>query len=192
MKKTLVLTACLSILASIALASPLKNYDPGHFSIDAGVTLPSSMKADDLKMSKSKSGYYGATVGIGSDMAVQYKFNNYKAKQGKTGVHQANLLYRVVPNLEAYAGYERFNSSGMLHKHQNAAQIGLQAHVDIPLLFNVWGNVGYSNKGHMAEIGISKPILNNIELGASYYTGKFDEDSDVKVRGVNAGVTFKF
>lgn len=192
MKKTLLLTAGLCVLTGVAFASPLKNYDAGHFAIDAGVTLPSSVKLEDMKMSKSSSGYYGATVGIGNNMALQYKFNNYKAKEGKTGTHQTNLLYKFMPNLEAYAGYERMNQSGILHNHKNAAQVGLQAHFDIPLLFNVWGNIGYSSKGRMTEIGISKPIFNNIELNASYYTGKFDNDSDVKVRGVNTGVTVKF
>lgn len=193
MKKVLILSTLLTCaLSSVALASPLKNYDAGHFAVDVGMTLPTSVKLEDMKMSKSNSGYYGATVGIGNNMALQYKFNNFKAKEGKTGVHQTNILYKLIPNLEAYAGYERINNSGVIHNHKNAAQAGLQGHFDIPLLFNVWGNIAYGSKGHMTEIGISKPVLNNIELNASYFTGKFDNDSDVKVRGVNAGVTIKF
>lgn len=193
MKKTLALVACLTcVIASAAFASPLQKYDAGHFAIDAGITLPSSMKLDDLKMSKSNSGYYGATVGIGNNMALQYKFNNFKAKEGKNGVHQTNFLYKLMPNVEAYAGYERINKSGIVRNHDNAVQAGLQAHFDLPLLFTVWGNVGYGSKAHMIELGVSKPLLNNIELNASYYTGKFDDDSDVKVRGVNTGITVKF
>ena len=87
MKKSLsLMTAALLALglSTTAFASPLKNYDAGHVAIDAGVTLPSSVKGDNYKMSKSNSTYAGATVGIGSNMALNYKWNNYKADEAKT------------------------------------------------------------------------------------------------------------
>ncbi len=67
---------------------------------------------------------------------------------------------------------------------------------DIPALFTVWGNVGYGNRNSGYEIGISKPILNNLEVNASYYNQTFDdafgEDIDMKAKGVNLGLTLKF
>lgn len=45
---------CLATTCSLsAYASPLKNYDAGKVAIDAGITLPSSLKGDNYKFSKS-------------------------------------------------------------------------------------------------------------------------------------------
>ncbi|WP_444349999.1 hypothetical protein, partial [Phascolarctobacterium succinatutens] len=52
---------CLATTCSLsAYASPLKNYDAGKVAIDAGITLPSSLKGDNYKFSKSNSTYLGA------------------------------------------------------------------------------------------------------------------------------------
>ncbi len=194
------LGACLlaaAALSSAAFASPLKNYDAGHFAVDAGISLPSSLKGCNYKMSKSDSAYFGATAGIGNDMALNYKWNNYKGSQGKTRVQQVNLLYKLLPGLSAYAGYINADTSTDFGgKTKNSGQVGLSAAYDIPLLFTVWGNVGVGNKNSGYEIGISKPILNNLEVNASYYDQKFDDalgdDGDMKAKGVNLGLTVKF
>lgn len=201
MKKTITaLSACLlaaAALSASALASPLKNYDAGKIAIDAGVTLPSSLKGGNYKMSKSDSTYLGATVGIGSNMALNYKWNNYKADQGKTRAQQLNLMYKLLPGISAYAGYLNADTSTDFGgKAKNSGQVGLSAAYDIPLLFTVWGNVGVGNKNSGYEIGVSKPILNNLELNASYYDQKFNDalgdDGDMRAKGVNLGLTVKF
>ena len=169
---------CLATTCSLsAYASPLKNYDAGKVAIDAGITLPSSLKGDNYKFSKSNSTYLGATVGIGQKTALNYKWNNYKADEAKTRAQQFNIMYKVLPGISAYAGY-------------------LNAAYDSPALFTVWGNVGYGNRNSGYEIGISKPILNNLEVNASYYNQTFDdacgEDLEMKAKGVNLGLTLKF
>lgn len=189
---------CLATTCSLsAYASPLKNYDAGKVAIDAGITLPSSLKGDNYKFSKSNSTYLGATVGIGQKTALNYKWNNYKADEAKTRTQQFNLMYKVLPGISAYAGYLNADTSGDFgDKTKNSGQIGLQAAYDIPALFTVWGNVGYGNRNSGYEIGISKPILNNLEVNASYYNQTFDdafgEDLDMKAKGVNLGLTLKF
>ena len=176
---------CLATTCSLsAYASPLKNYDAGKVAIDAGITLPSST-------------YLGATVGIGQKTALNYKWNNYKADEAKTRAQQFNIMYKVLPGISAYAGYLNADTSGDFGgKTKNSGQIGLQAAYDIPALFTVWGNVGYGNRNSGYEIGISKPILNNLEVNASYYNQTFDdafgEDLDMKAKGVNLGLTLKF
>lgn len=200
MKKSLSLFSAALMVAALsttALASPLKNYDAGHFAVDAGVTIPSSLKGDNYKFSKTDSTYLGATAGIGSNMALNYKWNNYKADEAKTRAQQFNLMYKVLPGISAYAGYLNADtSSDFGGKTQNSGQIGVQAAYDIPLLFTVWGNVGLGNKNSGYEVGVSKAILNNVELNASYYDQKFNDalgdDKDMKAKGVNLGVTVKF
>lgn len=201
MKKiAMALTASLFMatsLAATALASPLKNYNLGKVAVDAGISLPSSIEGGNYKMSKSDSTYFGATAGIGSNMALNYKWNNYKADQGKTRAQQVNLMYKVLPGISAYAGYLNTDTSTDFGgKNRNSGQVGLVAAYDIPLLFTVWGNIGVGSKNGGYEIGISKPIFNNVELNASYYDQKFNDalgdDKDMKAKGVNLGLTVKF
>lgn len=193
----LALTALFSAAVSIpALAAPLKNYDAGHFAVDAGITLPSSIDGDNYKLSKSDSTYFGATAGLGSNTALNYRWDNFKADQGKTKTQQLNLMYKLLPNVSAYAGYLNADSDFAGSHEKNSGQVGLQAQFDIPLLFTVWGNVGYGNKNTSYEVGLSKPILNNVELNVSYYDHKFKDalgdDNDLKANGVNLGLTVKF
>lgn len=198
-KLALALAACClaTSIGTTAFASPLKNYNAGKIAVDAGISLPSSIEGGNYKMSKSDSTYFGATAGIGSNMALNYKWNNYKADQGKTRAQQFNLMYKLVPGISAYAGYLNTDTSTDFGgKTKNSGQIGLVAAYDIPLLFTVWGNVGLGNKNGGYEIGISKPIFNNVELNASYYDQKFDDalgdEKDMKAKGVNLGLTVKF
>lgn len=169
-KIAITLAASLLMAASLsaaALASPLKNYNPGKIAVDAGISLPSSIEGGNYKMSKSDSTYFGATAGIGSNMALNYKWNNYKADQGKTRAQQVNLMYKVLPGISAYAGYLNADTSTDFGgKNKNSGQVGLVAAYDIPLLFTVWGNIGVGNKNGGYEIGISKPIFNNVELSS--------------------------
>lgn len=190
-----IMTACFS---TSAFAAPLKNYDVGKFAVDAGITFPSSLKGGNYKMSKSDSSYYGATVGIGKRMALNYQWDKYKGSDGDLTAQQFNLMYQLLPNVSAYAGWLGADADvDFGHgKKKNSAHAGLQAHFDIPLLFTVYGNVGVGTKSNAYEIGISKPLFNNIELNLSYYDGKFkdviDGDEEMRAKGVQMGVTVKF
>ncbi|MBQ8690622.1 MAG: TonB-dependent receptor [Phascolarctobacterium sp.] len=190
-----IMTACFS---TSAFAAPLKNYDVGKFAVDAGITFPSSLKGGNYKMSKSDSSYYGATVGIGKRMALNYQWDKYKGSDGDLTAQQFNLMYQLLPNVSAYAGWLGADADVDFGngKKKNSAHAGLQAHFDIPLLFTVYGNVGVGTKSNAYEIGISKPLFNNIELNLSYYEGKFkdviDGDEEMRAKGVQMGVTVKF
>ena len=190
-----IMTACFS---TSAFAAPLKNYDVGKFAVDAGITFPSSLKGGNYKMSKSDSSYYGATVGIGKRMALNYQWDKYKGSDGDLTAQQFNLMYQLLPNVSAYAGWLGADADVDFGngKKKNSAHAGLQAHFDIPLLFTVYGNVGVGTKSNAYEIGISKPLFNNIELNLSYYDGKFkdviDGDDEMRAKGVQMGVTVKF
>ena len=190
-----IMTACFS---TSAFAAPLKNYDAGKFAIDAGITFPSSLKGGNYKMSKSDSSYYGATVGIGKRMALNYQWDKYKGSDGDLTAQQFNLMYQLLPNVSAYAGWLGADADVDFDngKKKNSAHAGLQAHFDIPLLFTVYGNVGVGTKSNAYEIGISKPLFNNIELNLSYYDGKFkdviDGDEEMRAKGVQMGMTVKF
>ncbi len=188
---------CGVCLNGTAQASPLKNYDAGNIAIDAGITLPSSFEGYGYKMDKSNSGYLGGTVGLGSNTALNYKWNKYTGDDGKINTHQLNLMYKFMPGLSAYVGYIKADADTEIGGNdKDSIQGGLQASYDIPALFTVWGNIGLGGNSTTYEIGISKPILNNLEVNLSYYDNKFRDaigrDGDIDASGVNMGLTLKF
>lgn len=188
---------CGLCLSSTAQASPLKNYNAGKVAIDAGITLPSSFEGDNYKMSKSNSGYVGGTLGLGSNTAINYKWNNFKGDEGKIRTHQLNLLYKILPGISAYAGYMKADTNTDIGGHdKNSLHGGLQASYDIPALFTIWGSIGAGTKSNSYEVGISKPLFNNLDLNLSYYDHKFKDalskNRDLDAKGVNLGLTLKF
>lgn len=189
---------CAGYNPSPVSASPLKNYEKGHFAIDAGGTIPTDLHFSDFQNPKKAAGYYfGGTAGLGGNTALNYRLNQYRTTGSqRITVNQLNLMHKVIPQVAAYAGYvnTRTNVNGTSGS-DNSGQIGLQARVDIPLLFTIWGQAGIGNKLNSWEIGISKPLLNNFDLNLSYYDNTFKDLSqggNAKARGINAGVTVKF
>ena len=189
---------CVGCFPSSVSASHLKNYDKGHFAVDAGGTLPFNLHFSDFKNPKKATSYYfGGTAGLGGNTALNYRLNQYRTTgPERITVNQLNLMHKVIPQVSAYAGYVNTNTnvndtSGSV----NSGQIGLQARFDIPLLFTVWGQAGIGNKLNSWEIGISKPLLNNFDLNLSYYDNNFrnlTQGGNARARGINAGVTVKF
>lgn len=202
MKKFALLTSSVlmaTVICSAAYASPLQNYSAGKVAVDLGVNLPSSVEYGGHDFDDSNSGYAGATLGLGNNMALNYKWNNYDADNFDTDTHQLNLMYKLVPGVSAYVGYLHADTSGYFGNSEGSAQVGLSASYDIPALFTVWGNVGVGTNNAGYEVGISKELTNNLELNASYYNQKFDNafscdghEADLKAKGVNLGVTLKF
>ena len=202
MKKlsTIAAVAALAALAvcSTAAASPLKNYNPGAVGVSVGGNIPTSMYFSDYSTHGKSSSWYGdATLGLGHNTALNYRYNLYKTKDSsKVKFQQTNLMYKVLPVLSAYAGYVNTTADvDGRSKSTNSGQIGLQARVDLPLLFTVWGRAGVGNKLNTMEIGVSKPLLNNLEVDLSYYDNKFkklSQGGSATTRGINAGLTLNF
>ena len=189
---------CSAFITSPVFASPLKNYDRGHFSVDAGGTIPASLHFSEyMNSKKAASFYFGATAGLGGSTALNYRMNRYRTGGSeKITANQLNLMYKLLPQLAVYAGYvnTKTNVNGTSGS-SNSGQVGLQARVDIPLLFTVWGQAGVGNKLNSWEIGVSKALFNNIDLNISYYDSIFknlSQGGEAKARGINAGVSVKF
>ncbi|WP_444324914.1 hypothetical protein, partial [Phascolarctobacterium faecium] len=140
----------------------------------------------------------GITVGLGSNTAVNYKWNQYKnSGSNKVEAQQLNLMYKVLPVLDVYAGY--VDSDIKLHgdsRSRSSGQVGVQGRVELPFLCTLWGRAGVGNKLNSYEIGLSRTLVSNVELNLSYYDNKFKDSapggSDVKTKGVNMGITVKF
>ena len=108
MKKTLILSLALALgITTVCAASPLKNYNAGKVAVDLGLNVPTSNTYEGHSVgSKKTSPYAGITVGLGSNTAVNYKWNQYKnSGSNKVEAQQLNLMYKVLPVLDVYAGY---------------------------------------------------------------------------------------
>lgn len=202
MKKITLLASTVLMATAIcgsAYAAPLQDYSTGKIAVDLGVNMPSSIDYADHDCDDSNSVYAGATLGLGNNMALNYKWNSYDAEHFDTDTHQLNLMYKFAPGLSAYIGYLHSDTSSYIGASQDSAQVGLSASYDIPALFTVWGNIGVGTNNSGYELGISKAITDNVELNASYYNQKIDgalkfddHEGDMKAKGVNLGVTLKF
>lgn len=200
MKKTMIFALALALgVSAVCAASPLKNYGSGKVAIDFGLNTPTSNTYEGTSVgSKKSSPYAGVTVGLSDKTALNYKWNQYK-NSGSTKVQaqQLNFMYKVIPELDLYAGY--VNSDVDLHgssRSRDSLQFGVQGRVELPFLCTLWGRAGVGTKVNGYEIGVSRSLLSNMELNLSYYDNKFRNsapgNSDVKTKGVNLGMTVKF
>ena len=97
MKKTLILSLALALgITTVCAASPLKNYNAGKVAVDLGLNVPTSNTYEGHSVgSKKTSPYAGITVGLGSNTAVNYKWNQYKnSGSNKVEAQQLNLMYK--------------------------------------------------------------------------------------------------
>ena len=95
MKKTLILSLALALgITTVCAASPLKNYNAGKVAVDLGLNVPTSNTYEGHSVgSKKTSPYAGITVGLGSNTAVNYKWNQYKTSgSNKVEAQQLNLM----------------------------------------------------------------------------------------------------
>ena len=177
MKKTLILSLALALgITTVCAASPLKNYNAGKVAVDLGLNVPTSNT------------YEGHS--LGSNTAVNYKWNQYKnSGSNKVEAQQLNLMYKVLPVLDVYAGY--VDSDIKLHgdsRSRSSGQVGVQGRVELPFLCTLWGRAGVGNKLNSYEIGLSRTLVSNVELNLSYYDNKFKDSapggSDVKTKRV--------
>ena len=183
--------------SSQAAASPLKHYDAGRIAVSTGGSFPTAMEFDKFPTEGKKvSTYGGVTAGLGGRTALHYRYDQYRSNQDDIQTNQLNLMYQVIPGLSVYGGYVHAKTDvADWDKSSDSAQVGLQGRFDIPLLFTVWGTAGYGDKLNSFEIGVSKPLLNNLDVDVSYYSNRFkklDQGGDAESRGVRAGLTIKF
>ena len=195
---TLMTTIALLGSAMVANASPLKDYSAGKVAIDLGYSSPTSLNFTEHATDGKKGSIYGGvTAGIGNKMAVGYKYNQFKTDgDPKVTAQQLNLYYKVLPGISAYGGLVNARTNvADRNETQTSGQVGLQAAYDIPLFATVYGNIGIGNKMNSWEIGLSKALVNNLDVNLSYFDNRFkgiDQGGDVKAHGINLGLTLKF
>ncbi len=203
------------VLASLficisANAAPLSTYDKGKVSISAGASLPTSIEFKDYvhQPKKTVSPYGNVTLGLGNRMAMQYRFDQHKAKDRfKVDAQQLNLMYNILngipvadkthiapkPSLSIYAGILRakgYTSVGS--DTDTTVQGGIIGKIDMPRLATLWCDLHGGSGSFGWEAGVSRNILPNIEFDVSYFENRFKDSGNVTSKGVHTGLTIKF
>lgn len=199
-RKSLVTTLCVGLMAASAQAAPLTNFDTYNESIDLGV-----WKTNATVSSVDYSGKYrfdgSWTAGIGGRWGLQYRHFNMNAKDTYEGnTNEFNAIYSLGKDsrVALFAGVNRVsNTFGGASEKKSIFQGGVQA--TAPLGHVVDGYVIAGVGAHslaQAEVGLSAKLSSDWQANLGYRWFKINDvltpEKDVKVKGVTFGLTYFF
>ena len=206
MKKILLSLIALMVFSSIAMASPLMDYSQGKGSFDISVRpnmdvdldfngqvfLPNGERLDG----KSSNLDYNLTLGLGKDLAVQFRLFEPATKShrvtsfpnpannlydsDKSSYKEFNILHKISNNVSAFVGYIEGQSTRTRVWTNSApfsvrpsetikqAQIGLLGSAKLSKELALYGSYAVASGIINAEAGLSHKLSPNTELSVSY------------------------
>lgn len=206
MRRIIVLVACLMMIGSVAMASPLMDFSQGKGAIDLTMrNTENSIEGEGFEKDYNFDG--AATFGLGNKWAVQYRY--FQPESDKTfgvvtlklATNEFNVLYKLDKNLAAFAGYA--NAKGTLavdgigsssSSTKDLWQLGLVGTAAIGDKTTLWASVGAGSDLTNWEAGIGYAFTPKCEFNVSYREFKVNDldGVDVKAKGLGFGVTFKY
>lgn len=196
MWKRMLLVLVLLLYCQAGYASPLQDFSPGHMAIDV------NWKPDSFRGGKNNWEFSG-TAGLNGRWAVNYRQISFKptyeGSKLDTNNKELNLIYKVNPSIQLYAGYSLVKGheagSGNDLPQKNLVQGGIIGMKSIGHGTMLFGNVGGSNHSANIEFGLSHQIQKNLEMTATYRHLEFRdiEASNLQedFRGFGIGFTYK-
>lgn len=192
---------CASV-SSVALASPLDDYDMGRFSIDLGTSISPDMDVNGGSVDGKSRINGGVTAGLGNNWALQFRYADHKSdvfagNDYNLKAQEYNALYRVNPNFSLFAGLVNARvERGHYDDSQKGFQVGLLGQMDFTDQLNGWASVAAGDTSKAYEIGLGYGLTETVDLNLFYRYAKYDEFDgavdDVTAKGLNAGVTVRF
>ncbi|MBU2704070.1 hypothetical protein Ga0466249_005222 [Sporomusaceae bacterium BoRhaA] len=213
MKKVVSGVAALLMLSSVGFASPLNDFSQGKVAVDVSVRPSSDVKASDLGTADVKSYMdYGLTVGLGNDLAFQYKGANPESEtvsgfSGKLTTQEFNLLYKTSDNFTVFTGINqakaKWNDNGFSAEGDTKSNWQLGVTGQTPLGENLTGyaTVAAGQDTSTWKIGLGYAISKNLDLDVFYGENKYNKvknpwnsnnTSDYTIKGMGYGLTYKF
>ena len=215
-KKSLVLAAAMAAcMTSFAFATPQTTFEQGQAQVDLGLWNVKAASNTDASMNSigniifnngktemstdSKWNFHGGvTYGLTDKWAAQYHYYGLKTKVSDSDIngsqHELNLLYSLNPNIAAYAGWSRINSSD-LDFTNNIAQIGVVGKTQLTDKFDLYGKLAVgTRKTSLWEAGVGYQITKDLDLNAGYRSlnTKRTDDNNITYKGFIAGLAYKF
>ncbi|MBQ2114536.1 MAG: outer membrane beta-barrel protein [Selenomonadales bacterium] len=199
-KKVLSALIATMVVGSVtAMAAPAE-IEEGKWDVTIGSSFSPNTEDNGYDVD-GESGLYGnITYGMDDKWALQYDYSHYgygeRSWSAKGDASEVNILYKLSPNLNAYAGYvyygENYDGAGC---HTDGAQVGLQGWYPIADQVNLFGKIGLGNNNQVYEIGATYNFADDWGLDVSYRWAEYkdiDNTADVQFDGVRAGISTSF
>ena len=161
---------------------------------------------DTLKLDGDTGLYGGITYGINDKWGVQFDYNKYGSEwkyesanmDVDVEVLEFNVLYKVNPYLNAFAGYvtadaefglDILGSSYDLGSYDtDGFQVGVMGNYPFSDKFGAFGKLAIGNNSNMYELGVSYTFAENWNVDLSYRDAQYDDFDDAGVDGEIDGV----
>lgn len=222
MKKILGILACLMVVSSVALASPLMDYSAGKASIDlmwSGSQTKMSLPGIGNITGDTKYNLDSAiTLGLGNNFALQYR--NFEPRGNAEEIvggysmgmktYEINVLHKLDNGLAVFAGIvpTRFlvesEIAGVqetgLGPTKNYWQVGLVGVQNVGPKLKAFERAAAGSKWTNLETGLSYPLGSAVEFNVNYRYIKAkglvslpgDGETDATAKGFGYGLTYKF
>jgi hypothetical protein len=189
----------------------LRDSDDAKSRLGAGFTYGLGDKlAVQYKYADNKTKTYSYEVATG------FSYQN-GTTTGQLIANELNVLYKVNPNVSAFAGWTNATAkikwsynygpdasnitdsgSGTEKGTKDGFQVGLIGQTKFAKNLTGWGSIAAGNNLTGYELGLGYDLDKDTELNVFYRHAKYKdfnvdgENFDVKIKGVGAGLTFKF
>lgn len=219
-KKVLAFVAASMLVSSVGFAAPLNDFSQGKVAVDLTYrNTDSSMSTASFSQDFDKKYNLdlGLTVGLGNNLAFQYKHFDGKSKDttlpnakianAKMNMNEYNVLYGLGNNVAVYAGLATFKgemnnlttpSDGGSSDTNNRWQLGVMDTVQLGDKTSAWAKVGVGKDLTSWEVGVGYAIDKNVDFNVDYRSIEAKKlsgergESDMKLKGLGFGVTYKF
>jgi hypothetical protein len=218
MKKVVSGVAALLMLSSVGFASPLNDFSQGKVAVDVSVRPSSDFKASDDDGTKDAKSYmeYGVTIGLGNNLAFQYKGADPKSKDvsgagwnynDELKTQEFNILYKTSDNFTVFTGINqakaKWNDNGPSAEGDTKSNWQLGVTGQTPLGENLTGyaTVAAGQDTSTWKIGLGYAISKNLDLDVFYGENKYNKvknpwngnyTTDYTIKGMGYGLTYKF
>ncbi len=209
------LITAMALSTGVAMASPM-DMEEGKTNVYVGAVFSGDTEVDDgyekLKFDGDTGFYGGVTYGINDKWGVQLDYNSYGSEiengMASLGVDvealELNVVYKVNPYLNAFAGYVtadadldlKIGGSSVIKDSAdtNGVQIGVMGKYPFSDKFDAFAKVAVGNNSNMYELGVSYEVAENWNVDLSYRNAQYDdfEGLDGEVDGIRLGVSASF
>lgn len=212
-KIALGLLATMITATGVAMASPVE-MEQGKWNVNMGAMIsPDGEQDETINQSRNydldgdTSFYGGVTYGLTDKWGLQVDYSHYGGDAAwgdvKLDATEFNVLYKLDPHVNAFAGYlyagaKETLGSTKYSAHTDGFQVGLTGWYPLGDKVKTFGKVGIGNNSHIYEIGFSYAVADNWDVDLSYRDVKYKDFKDGRIiddysfDGVRLGLSTSF
>ena len=204
-KKVLSALIATMVVGSVTAMAAPSEIQEGKWDVTIGTSVSPNAEYEGYDID-GRSGFYGnITYGMDDNWAIQYDYSHYGYSfreingsgkhKGKGDASEVNILYKLNPNLNVYAGYVYYGENiGGVGFHNDGYQIGLQGWYPIADKVNLFGKIGFGNNNQIYELGATYALADKWGLDLSYRWAEYEDEfaCDYQFNGVRAGISTTF